>query len=50
VGIAGLAESFGVWATGPVTDAAALPGRLAAAVAVVRSGQPALVDVLTPGF
>jgi acetolactate synthase-1/2/3 large subunit len=50
VGIAGLAESFGVWATGPVTDASTLPDRLAAAVEVVRSGQPALVDVLTPGF
>jgi acetolactate synthase I/II/III large subunit len=50
VGIAGLAESFGVWATGPVTDAAKLPDRLAAAVEVVRSGRPALVDVLTPGL
>jgi thiamine pyrophosphate-dependent acetolactate synthase large subunit-like protein len=50
VGIAGLAESFGVWATGPVTDASTLPDRLAAAVEVARSGRPALVDVVTPGF
>jgi thiamine pyrophosphate-dependent acetolactate synthase large subunit-like protein len=50
VGIAGLGESFGVWATGPVTDASTLPDRLAAAVEVARSGRPALVDVVTPGF
>jgi acetolactate synthase I/II/III large subunit len=50
VGLAQLAESFGVWATGPVADPSALADRLAEAVAVVRSGRPALVDVLTPGF
>jgi acetolactate synthase I/II/III large subunit len=50
VSIAGLAKSFGVWATGPVADTATLADSLAEAVAVVRSGGPALVDVLTPGF
>ena len=44
-----LAKSFGVWATGPVDRPATLTDGLAEAVAVVRSGRPALVDVLTPG-
>jgi thiamine pyrophosphate-dependent acetolactate synthase large subunit-like protein len=49
VGIAQLAQSFGVFGTGPVADPAALKGALSEAVAVVRSGRPALVDILTPG-
>jgi acetolactate synthase I/II/III large subunit len=50
VGLAQLAQSFGVWATGPVADPASLADALEEALAVVRSGRPALVDVLTPGF
>jgi thiamine pyrophosphate-dependent acetolactate synthase large subunit-like protein len=50
VGLAQLAQSFGVWATGPVADPASLVEALEEALAVVRSGRPALVDVLTPGF
>ena len=50
VGLAELAKSFGVWATGPVADPASLKEALEEALAVVRSGRPALVDVLTPGF
>jgi acetolactate synthase-1/2/3 large subunit len=50
VGLAELARSFGVWATGPVADVSELEQSLAEAVAVAQSGRPALVDVLTPGF
>ena len=50
VNIAQMARSFGVWASGPVADIATLADSLAEAVAVVRSGGPALVEVLTPGF
>jgi thiamine pyrophosphate-dependent acetolactate synthase large subunit-like protein len=50
VDLAGLARSYGVWAAGPVSDPTTLGERLAEAVAVVRSGRPALLDVLTPGF
>jgi acetolactate synthase-1/2/3 large subunit len=49
VDLAALARSFGVAAWGPVTDAAALPAVLEQAVAAVRAGAPALVDVVTPG-
>ncbi len=50
VALAELAQSFGMWGSGPVSDTATLADSLAEAVAVVRSGRPALVDVLTPGF
>lgn len=50
VDLAGLARSFGVWAAGPVSDAETLAESLAQAIKVVSSGQPALLDVLTPGF
>jgi thiamine pyrophosphate-dependent acetolactate synthase large subunit-like protein len=50
VDLAGLARSFGVWADGPISDPDTLGQRLAEAVAVVKRGQPALLDVLTPGF
>ncbi|MGY1812292.1 thiamine pyrophosphate-binding protein [Blastococcus sp. SYSU D00820] len=50
VDIAGMARSFGVWAEGPISDADTLAEQLEAAVKVVRSGRPALLDVLTPGF
>jgi thiamine pyrophosphate-dependent acetolactate synthase large subunit-like protein len=42
-----LAAGMGVWSTGPITDPAKLAPALKQAVAVVRRGQPALVDVVT---
>ena len=36
-----------MWAEGPVTDPAALNGALKRALKVVKSGMPALVDVIT---
>jgi thiamine pyrophosphate-dependent acetolactate synthase large subunit-like protein len=44
-----LARSMGVWGAGPVTTPDALPAVLAEALAVVDSGEPALVDVVTTG-
>lgn len=46
VDFAKLAQSFGVWAEGPVTDPRALGAALRRALAVVKSGAPALVDVI----
>ena len=40
-----LARAHGVWSEGPITDPAALGPALKRAVAVVKSGAPALVDV-----
>ena len=49
VDYAKLAQAYGVWGEGPITD----PGKLAAvfrrAVDVVKSGHPALVDVVCQG-
>jgi thiamine pyrophosphate-dependent acetolactate synthase large subunit-like protein len=42
-----LAESMGWWAKGPVTDPADLASAIKEAVAVVKTGQPALVNVVT---
>jgi thiamine pyrophosphate-dependent acetolactate synthase large subunit-like protein len=42
-----LAESMGWWAKGPIKDPAQLGPALKLAVAAVRSGQPALLDVWT---
>jgi acetolactate synthase-1/2/3 large subunit len=42
-----LAKSMGWWAKGPITDPADLGPAIKEAVAVVKSGQPALVNVLT---
>ena len=42
-----MAKSMGVWAEGPVTDPALLGPAIARALAVVKSGLPALVDVVT---
>jgi acetolactate synthase I/II/III large subunit len=42
-----LARSMGVWGTGPVTDPAAVRPALQQALAVVKGGNPALVDVVT---
>jgi thiamine pyrophosphate-dependent acetolactate synthase large subunit-like protein len=42
-----LAQSLGWYAEGPVTNPKDLGPSLARAVAAVKSGQPALVDVVT---
>ena len=42
-----LAESMGWWAKGPISDPAELAPAIKEAVAVVRSGQPTLVNVVT---
>jgi len=42
-----LARSLGVWGTGPVTDPNELKPALQSALDVVKSGAPALVDVVT---
>jgi acetolactate synthase I/II/III large subunit len=42
-----LAESMGWWAKGPIKDPAELGSAIKQAVAVVKSGQPALVNVWT---
>jgi thiamine pyrophosphate-dependent acetolactate synthase large subunit-like protein len=44
-----LAQSQGVWAEGPVEDPARLGAALKRAVAVVKGGAPALVDVVCQG-
>jgi len=49
VDYAAVARGYGLWAAGPVTRARDLPQVLAEAVGVVRSGRPALVDVVTVG-
>lgn len=41
-----LAQAHGVWAEGPITDPAALAPALKRAVAVVKKGAPALLDVV----
>jgi thiamine pyrophosphate-dependent acetolactate synthase large subunit-like protein len=46
---AGLARSLGVWASGPVARPDELESALTDARAIVASGRPALVDVLTTG-
>jgi thiamine pyrophosphate-dependent acetolactate synthase large subunit-like protein len=47
VDFAKLAQSMSVWSTGPVGEPSALAGALKRAMDVVKSGAPALVDVLT---
>jgi thiamine pyrophosphate-dependent acetolactate synthase large subunit-like protein len=42
-----LAESMGWWAKGPIKDPAELGQAIKEAVAVVKSGQPALLNVWT---
>jgi thiamine pyrophosphate-dependent acetolactate synthase large subunit-like protein len=42
-----LAESMGLWAKGPIKDPAELGPAIKEAVAVVKSGQPALLNVWT---
>jgi acetolactate synthase-1/2/3 large subunit len=47
IDFAKLAQSMGVYAEGPITNPSALGPALARAVAVVKRGEPALVDVVT---
>jgi len=49
VDFAALARAFGVWATGPVTAPHDVGPALRDAVAVVRGGAPAVVEVVTSG-
>ena len=49
IDFAGLARAQGVWAEGPISDPAALGAALARAVAIVKRGEPALVDVVSQG-
>ena len=46
IDFAKLADSMGVWSVGPITDPTKLAPALKQAIAVVKSGQPALVDVV----
>jgi acetolactate synthase I/II/III large subunit len=41
-----LAQSMGMWATGPVSDPNDLGPALRKAIEVVKSGEPALIDVI----
>jgi acetolactate synthase I/II/III large subunit len=41
-----LAQAYGVWSEGPISDPKSLNGALKRALAVVKSGRPALVDVV----
>ena len=50
IDLSALARSFGVWATGPIHDPQRLADALGEAIAIVTSGRPALVDVLTPPY
>jgi thiamine pyrophosphate-dependent acetolactate synthase large subunit-like protein len=47
IDFATLAKSMGVWSEGPIGDPADLGAALDRAIAVVRRGKPALLDVLT---
>ncbi|MPZ62702.1 MAG: thiamine pyrophosphate-binding protein [Propionibacteriales bacterium] len=47
VDLAGMARSYGAWATGPVTDPQELPAALTDALHAVDEGRVALVDVHT---
>ena len=49
IDFAGLARAQGVWAEGPISDPAAIGPALARAVAMVKRGEPALVDVVSQG-
>jgi benzoylformate decarboxylase/acetolactate synthase-1/2/3 large subunit len=49
IDFAKLAQSMGVWAEGPVTDPAKLGPALRRAIAIVKKGQPALVDAVCQG-
>ena len=44
-----VAQGYGVYAEGPITDPSRLAAALARAVKIVKAGQPALLDVVTQG-
>jgi thiamine pyrophosphate-dependent acetolactate synthase large subunit-like protein len=49
IDFAKLAQSQGVWSEGPIIDAAKIGAALSRALAVVKKGEPALVDVVCQG-
>ena len=49
VDFAKLAQSMGVWGEGPISDPAAMGPAISRALAVVKRGEPALVDVVSQG-
>jgi len=49
VDYAKLAQAYGVWGEGPITDPGKLAGAFKRALEVVKSGHPALVDVVCQG-
>ena len=49
IDFAKLAHSMGVWAEGPITNPAAIGPALSRALAMVKRGEPALVDVVSQG-
>jgi acetolactate synthase-1/2/3 large subunit len=49
VDFAKLAQSMGVYGDGPITDPAAMGPAIARALAVVKRGEPALIDVVSQG-
>jgi thiamine pyrophosphate-dependent acetolactate synthase large subunit-like protein len=46
IDFAKLAQAYGVWAEGPISNPADLGPALRRALAVVKSGAPALLDVV----
>ena len=49
IDFAKLAQSMGVWAEGPIADPNAIAPALSRAVAAVKRGEPALVDIISQG-
>jgi thiamine pyrophosphate-dependent acetolactate synthase large subunit-like protein len=49
INFAQLARSMGVWSDGPIADPAKLGPALRRAIRVVKSGEPALIDVVCQG-
>ena len=49
IDFAKVAQGMGVWAEGPITDPAKVGPALKRAVAEVKNGRPALVDVVCQG-
>jgi thiamine pyrophosphate-dependent acetolactate synthase large subunit-like protein len=49
IDFAKLAQSYGVYAEGPITAPSALAPAIARALKVVKSGHPALIDVVAQG-
>jgi thiamine pyrophosphate-dependent acetolactate synthase large subunit-like protein len=49
IDFAKLAQSLGVWAEGPIADPNAIAPALSRALAVVKRGEPALVDIVSQG-